>query len=222
MKWTDLQGETTELLIDMMQYKGQLSFENLAEMAFVVFTFRFREDVILKCRQVGRKWGYDEVTCDTLAEKTFERFWRYPFGFDKQKCQNKNLDNCIKFYLYRIAQRCFVDHYRELSGEAVSIYDGSEEVIIEFPDLEKLNISSGKKKEMKKIQEKIESALATLSPKHKIIYLTYKAYEKEGYKLPRSLLVKLREELSLSQDSIRVYKKQAFEAEKNAIENDKI
>lgn len=221
MKWTDLQGEKTEVLIDMMQYRDQADFREMAEAAFIVFSFRFREDVIRKCREVGKRWGYDEVTSDTLADRTFERFWRYPFGFDRHKCQQKELDSCVRLYLYRIAQRCFADHYRSISREMDAVYDGSEEVIVEFPRLDNLEIPTGKKKELKKMQEKIELALSALSPKHKIIYLTYKAYEKEGYKMPRALLAKLREELALSQDSIRVYKKQAFEAEKKIVEHDK-
>jgi len=55
--------------------------------------------------------------------------------------------------------------------------------------------------------------LDRLSPKHRIIYLTYKHYEhitNDGYKLPRKLLKELRTELDLTQNSVRVYKNEAF------------
>ena len=49
-----------------------------------------------------------------------------------------------------------------------------------------------------------------LSEKHKIVYLTYKAYENTGKKnLPRSVGKKLRDKLNLVQNSIQVYKKEA-------------
>ncbi|MEQ1798320.1 MAG: hypothetical protein ABL872_10220, partial [Lacibacter sp.] len=57
----------------------------------------------------------------------------------------------------------------------------------------------------------IEKALARLTPKHKIVYLTYKQYEQDGFKLPRKLLQSLREELGITQSSVQVYKKEAFD-----------
>ena len=60
--------------------------------------------------------------------------------------------------------------------------------------------------------EALEKKLSVLDEKHRIIYLTYKAYQKSGKKLPRKLLEKLRKRLNLSQITVRVYKKQACEA----------
>ena len=62
--------------------------------------------------------------------------------------------------------------------------------------------------------EIIKAALERLTPKHKIIYLTYKEYEphfKAGFNFPRAFLKKLQDELELTQASIRVYKKQAYD-----------
>ena len=50
-----------------------------------------------------------------------------------------------------------------------------------------------------------------LDEKHRIIYLTYKAYQTRGKKLPRTLLDKLRKRLGVTQTTIRVYKKEACE-----------
>lgn len=52
--------------------------------------------------------------------------------------------------------------------------------------------------------------LSLLDDKHRIIYLTYKAYELSGKKLPRRLLSKLRKRLGISQTTIRVYKREAY------------
>lgn len=58
----------------------------------------------------------------------------------------------------------------------------------------------------------LERKIFGLDEKHKIIYLTYKAYQTRGKKLPRTLLEKLRKRLGVSHETIRVYKKEACEA----------
>ena len=211
MNWEELKNETTNDLIDFIKYKEQADYRELAEAAFVAFTFRYNKEIVDKCRKIGKKWDYDNTTADVIAQRSFEKFWKYPFGFDTNKCGEVGIDNCVIIYFLRIIRRCFFDYYKELSGEGTSPYDGTEEVIVEFPTLDHLEIPAEKANDLQKIHDLIENALTRLSPKHKIIYLTYKAYEKEGYKLPRELLKKLREELELTQNSIRVYKNEAFQ-----------
>ena len=211
MTWDDVKDEKTTDLIDYIKYKDQADYNELAEAAFAAFTFRFNKEIIDKCRKVGKKWGYDIETSDVIAERTFERFWKYPHGFKKENCGKLEIDNCVRFYLFQIARNCFFDYNKEISAENESPYDGTENVIVEFPSIENLEINEDKLKDVERVYGIIETALSKLSPKHKIIYLTYKAYEKEGYKLPRELLKKLREELELKQDSIRVYKNEAFQ-----------
>lgn len=210
MDWKELQAESTGDLIDYIKYKEHADYRELAEAAFVAFTFRFNKEMVDKCRKIGKRWGYDHETADLMAERTFQRLWEYPFGFDKNKCGSHDVDNCARFYLFKIARNCFFDYDKEISDEA-GPYDGSEEVIVNFPALDHLEIPEDKANDLQKIHDIIEQALTCLSPKHKTIYLTYKAYEKEGYKLPRHLLKKLREELQLTQNSIRVYKNEAFQ-----------
>jgi DNA-directed RNA polymerase specialized sigma24 family protein len=210
MNWRDLQHENTDDLIDYIKCKEQADYRELAEAAFAAFTFRFNKEIVDKCRKIGKKWGYDNDTADLIAERTFERVWNYPFGFAKSKCGDLIIDNCVRFYLFKIARNCFFDYNKEISGEETP-YDGTESVIVEFPSIDNLEITEVDTEDLQKIHDILERAFAKLSPKHKIIYLTYKMYEKEGYKLPRKLLKQLREELELSQDSIRVYKKEAFE-----------
>ena len=56
----------------------------------------------------------------------------------------------------------------------------------------------------------IRKAIGTLSEKHKVIFLTYKAYEHDGNKLPRELLAKIRKELDISQTTVRTYKFETY------------
>jgi DNA-directed RNA polymerase specialized sigma24 family protein len=211
MTWEDLKDESTADLIDYIRYKDEADYTELAESAFIVFTFRFRKEIIDKCRKIGRYWRFDTTEADTIAEEVFERFWRYPTGFDTAECRNADINKCVLYYLFTIARNCFADHSKERERENMSPYDGTETVVVEFPALENLELSEDRVLDLKRIAELMSNALNSLSDKHRIIYLTYKAYEKEGYKLPRQLLKKLREETRLKQPSIRVYKKEAFD-----------
>ena len=109
MTWEDVKDETTIDLIGYIKYKEQADYKELAESAFVAFTFRFRKEIIDKCRKVGKKWGYDTEISDMIAERTFERFWKYPFGFEKDNCGKLDIENCVRVYLFRIARNCFFD-----------------------------------------------------------------------------------------------------------------
>lgn len=57
----------------------------------------------------------------------------------------------------------------------------------------------------------LDKKMSKLNEKQRVIYLTYKAYQVSGKKLPRRLLDKLRKRLGVTQATIRVYKKQACE-----------
>ena len=207
MDWKDLQNEPTDSLVGHIQNRTDTL---RAEAAFAALTFRFNKEITHICRKIGKKWSYDNDVADLIAEKSFERFWKYPNGFKPEKCKQLTIDRCLFFYLMRTAQHCFFDYHNKKAGINLSPYDGSEEVVVCFPNLEKLSLPEDKLESLQELYQKMEKALASLSPKHKTIYLTYKAYEKEGFKLPRPLLKKLREELELTQNSIRVYKSEAF------------
>lgn len=207
MDWKDFQNEPTEELIAYMQHRTDTE---RAEAAFAALTFRFNKEITDICRKIAKKWNYDYDVADLIAEKAFERIWKYPNGFKPEKCNQLTIDRCLFFYLLRTAQHCFFDHHNKETGKNLSPYDGSEEVVVRFPELENLPLPNDRLESFRDLYQKMEKALARLSPKHKTIYLTYKAYEKEGFKLPRPLLKQLREELELTQNSIRVYKNEAF------------
>lgn len=210
MSWKEYENEPTKSLIEYIQWQEQKDYIEIAKDAFKVFCFRFREDVIKKCRAIARNWGYDNQIGDLIAERTFDRFWKYPSSFNPSICK-REIDPCIKFYLYKIAERQLADYKKEAAGEGTNPYLGDEEIIRDFPDIEIQNFDRETKNALKKKHEIVEKALARLSPKHKIIYLTYKVHEKNGYKMPRTLLKSLRTDLELTQASVQVYKKEAYD-----------
>lgn len=204
--------ESTENLIAYMQWKNETGYEDTAKNAFWQFYFRFQEELIKKTRVVARNWGYDNVVADSIAEKALERFWMYP-NFDITKSSTKDWDTGVLLYLFRIAFNLLVDYKKSLNGTG-NPFTGEEEILRDLPDIEKMNLSVETKAKLQNEYEVVKRVLESLGPKHKIIYLTYKGYEyytKQGYKLPRKLLENLREELNLTQSSIQVYKKEAFD-----------
>jgi DNA-directed RNA polymerase specialized sigma24 family protein len=210
-KSQDLNSETTENLLEYIQWKDEPDYAEIAKDAFRVFTFRFQLDLQKKLIPICTNWGYDEQVASELAYHTFERVWKYP-KFDISKAKQKDFDKAVSFYLYGIAGRLLADYKK--NQEIENPFKGDEEIIREFPDIDNMGMGKERKAILKERFEHIQKALNRLTPKHKIIYLTYKQYEseiKDGYKLPRKLLKELRTELDLTQNSIRVYKKEAFD-----------
>lgn len=208
----NLSRESSEDLLEYIKWKNEPGFEAISREAFKVFTFRFQMELLKKLVPVCKHWGYDEQTATEIAYQTFERVWKYS-KFCLSKANQKNPERAILLYLLKIAQHLLADYHKLKSTEPYP-FDGSEEIVAEFPDLSNLQIPIEKKAELQEIYDLIRKALDRLTPKHRIIYLTYKQYEqqiKDGYKLPRNLLEKLRVKLDLSQTSIRVYKKEAFD-----------
>lgn len=208
----DLNSEQTESLLEYICWKDEADYAETAKEAFRVFTFRFQLDLHKKLIPICKNWGYDEQVASEIAYGTFERIWKYP-KFDFSKAKQKDYDKAITFYLYGIAKRLLAD-YKKNQEEEGNPFTGDEEIVKDFPDIENMEIGKERKAEVKKMYELINNALNRLTPKHKIIYLTYKQYEsetKDGFKLPRNLLKDLRTELDLTQNSIRVYKKEAFD-----------
>jgi hypothetical protein len=208
--WQDFESEETENLIEIIQWKDDATYLETANDAFRAFCFRFQISLMKKIIPICRNWDIDRESAIELGEKVFDRFRKYASNFDKQKCK-KEIDTCVLFFLFRIAQNLLIGFKKELIGEDFSPYSGDEKIIKDFPNIDEIVLRPEKAKELKRIQDIIEKALGRLSPKHKIIYLTYKAHEKDGYKLPRKLLQELRDELDLAQATIRSYKKDSFE-----------
>ena len=203
MDWKELQNEPTEDLIEFVKFKTDPNYLDEARAAFVVLTHRFEQDVLRKCTIICRNWGYSDADALELANRTFEKFWEY-HSFDKEKSNVADIDLAFKLYLYKIAENELKQAYNDQSYP----YDGSEQIITSFDDLN-LDGDIEKARDLRKAKDVIDRALSKLTPKHKIIYLTYSVHEEEGRKLPRQLLKQLQTKLDLTQNSIRVYKKEA-------------
>ena len=215
MNITELENSSTAELLEYVQ--GKSDFAEAAECAFQNIFLRFENELTKKCRRIAINWGFDQTTGDILSEQALTKFWLKPELFNTKKCKVQNLDRCLLFYLFRIAQNALADRQRETKSGR-NVYTGQEEIVTDFPDYEDSGLPVEKLKEIKARCELIEKALARLSPKHKIIYLTYLTHERPGINLPRELSKSMREELDLDQNSIRVYKMQANEAVKQYLE----
>lgn len=203
MDWEELKNEPTEDLIEFVKFKEDPNYIAEAKAAFVVLTHRFEQDILDKCTIICRKWGYSDADALELAHRTFEKFWEYQ-SFDKEKSNVDDIDLAFKLYLYKIAENELKQAFNDQSYP----YDGSEQIITSIDDLN-LDGDIERLRDLRKAEEVIDRALSKLTPKHKIIYLTYLIHEKEGRKLPRQLLRQLQSTLDLTQNSIRVYKKEA-------------
>ncbi len=194
-------------LIEFISWKDEYPRE--AEQAFTVFCSKYETDLIRKAEIYCSKFGYSEVEALLVANCTFARVWKYP-TFDAKKSKTKNIDNAIIIWMTRIMYTQII-----LLGERSTCAEPSQEedlsVISDVDELIQFHIGDDleKRKELRVRLEIINSALLGLSEKHKTIYLTYKAYEEVGKNIPRSVSKKLREQLDLTQNTIRVYKMEA-------------
>jgi len=211
MTYEELNSEPTENLMEYIQWKEQPDYAEIAKLAFKVFTYRFQLIVQKKIIPVCKNWGYDRQIANDIAYGTFERIWKYS-SFDFKKAKQKDYDKAVTYYLFRIAGHLLAS-YKKSQNALPNPFNGDEEIIRDFPDFENMSIEPERKAILMERTEHIRNALNRLSPKHRIIYLTYKQYEtetKDGFTLPRKLLKALREELDLTQSSIRVYKQEAI------------
>ncbi len=217
MAWQDLDSETSE---DLVVYLGWINDPELvqqAQDAFQAFCFRFQADIVKKCRVISKNRGYDKNIADDIAQRTFERFLKYP-NFDFKKSKASNYDAGLKLYLYRIAENLFNDFYTEQHSTNPNPYMGDEDLVYDMPSIENISGKTEQLRVLKQQYELIQKALDRLSPKHKIIYLTYQQHAQQGFKLPRKLTEKLRTELQLTQATIQYYKKEAFDKIKEYLE----
>lgn len=189
-------------------------FPENAEKAFGELVFRFEKDLLKKSEILCSKFSYNEAIAFKIATCTFARVWKYP-SFDVKKGKGKTIETSIQLWLYRIFYTQLIKYGKENDCSEPS--EEEDLTIIKNYDefIEKSDVEN--KKEIKLKLDFLNSALLNLSEKHKIIYFTYKAYEKSGKNLPESILKQLRDTLDLTQGSIRRYKSDAIETVNNYI-----
>lgn len=205
----DIKNSSSADLIDYIALKTD--FPKEAKEAFEVFCLRFQSDVLQKAEIVCSKWDYNEVVALDIASCTFERVWKYP-TFNLAKAKASNQDQAIRFWLFKIVQTQLANfHNNDTCHEPTEEEDLS--VINTTDELIDYTCSGNveAKKDLRKKMEFVDKGLSLLGKKHKIIYLTYRAYEKPRKRVPRPVLEKLRTQLGLTQSSVKVYKNEAYE-----------
>ena len=183
--------------------------EEEAKKALALFASYFEDKIKLLVETNARNIGYDENVAFEAIQCTFNKVWLYP-TFDMKKSHCKDEEKAIIIWLVKIANSQM--HQFSRNGVCAQINDDEDLSIIEdsrqFIDYHISDLDPEKKIELVMAFNK---KLSALDEKHRIIYLTYKAYQNSGKKLPRTVLAKLRKRLGITQTTVRVYKKDACE-----------
>lgn len=185
--------------------------EEAARKAFDLFVSYFEIKIKKRVEILALKYGYNENVAFEAIRCAFNKVWLYPtFDMGKSSCTNE--ENAIIIWLVKIAFSQMCQFTR--TGECARISEEEDLSVIENTEdfVDSFQVAGLNPLEKMQLIEIMEKKLSLLDEKHRIIYLTYKAYQRSGKKLPRKLLEKLRKRLGLSQSAIRVYKKQACEA----------
>ena len=201
---------TGDVLIDIMADKTRSAVE--IDAAFQMFCAKYELRLNRLMEVQCAKLGYSAEIAFKAVECAFARVKRYP-TFNKMKTKIKNIDNAIIVWLNKIA---YTQVLKFKNGKECAEVNTDEDLSIVndatgfYEVVSQRQYMSEEEKE-KKIQW-LNVILAGMEEKHRIVLLTYLAYESQGKKLPRALTLKLRTQLNLEQSSIRVYKKEALEA----------
>lgn len=196
--------------LDLMDYIGwKDDYPEESKAAFEEFFLRFEQDVKKMAEVACSKWDYNEVVALDIVKCVFQRVWKYP-TYDHEKSKAKKVDSGIKLWLHRIVYTQLVNYDNKgCCSETDNESDLS--LIYSIDDLaNEIATSDDNKKTLLHTLEIIDKALSQLSPKHKIIYLTYKLYapDDKDY-IPRTVSKKLQDQLGLVPASIRKYKEEA-------------
>lgn len=184
--------------------------EEAATKAFRLFVEVFESKINKQVGIIANKNGYDEKVAFEAIQCAFNKVWLYP-TFDMSKSHYKDEEKAIVVWLIRIAvsqMYQFAKHgvcAQIKSDEDLSIIENAENFVESF------HVSDLTPEQKIQYVSYMEKKISALDEKHRIIYLTYKAYQTSGKKLPRKLLEKLRKRLDVTQTTIRVYKKEACE-----------
>lgn len=184
--------------------------EEAAAKALRLFVEIFESKISKQVDIIAQKNSFDANVAFEAIQCTFNKVWLYP-TFDMSKSHCKNEEKAIIVWLIRIA----VSQMFQFAEQGVCAQVKTEEDLSVIENAEDFveSFHASELSPEQKIQcvSYLERKISALDEKHRIIYLTYKAYQTSGKKLPRKLLEKLRKRLDVSQITIRVYKKQACE-----------
>lgn len=202
--------QTGDVLISIMADKSRSEMEINAAFQTFCAKYELRLNRLMEVQCV--KLGYSADIAFKAVECAFARVRRYP-TFDKMKTKIKNIDNAIIVWLNKIA---YTQVLKFKNGKECAEVNADEDLAVIndatgfYEMVSQRQYMSDDEKEIK--IQRLNAKLAGMEEKHRIVLLTYLAYESQGKKLPRTLTLKLRTQLNLEQSSIRVYKKEALEA----------
>lgn len=202
--------QTGDVLISIMADKSRSEMEINAAFQTFCAKYELRLNRLMEVQCV--KLGYSADIAFKAVECAFARVRRYP-TFDKMKTKIKNIDNAIIVWLNKIA---YTQVLKFKNGKECAEVNADEDLAVIndatgfYEVVSQRQYMSDDEKEIK--IQRLNAKLAGMEEKHRIVLLTYLAYESQGKKLPRTLTLKLRTQLNLEQSSIRVYKKEALEA----------
>jgi hypothetical protein len=213
----DFENMVGSELLEYISFKDE--FPNEAELAFYVFCDRYQRDILQKSEIQCSKFEYNEAIAFLAAKCTFDKVWNKAHTFSMEKANTKNIDKAILLWMYKILYTqilLFKDRdtcAQPTEEEDLSLIENLDALVnVYAPE----NLE--KQKELKENLSFLERILQGLSLKHRIIYFTYLAYKPEkGKNIPRSVSNKLKEQLDLTQASIRVYRKDATDLVNNYI-----
>ena len=199
--WKKFQEKETEELIKLIQ--GKETNQQTLDSVFIAICFKFRESLAKFCIYLCNNRGYDIDTGYLIVNRTFRSYYKSKkFNINKGNCKSYH-DNFL-VYLQKIARNELNDFYKEEKKKINNqYYDGTEEIILKLPEIDYTRLPPE--------QRAIHEVLLSFSHKHQVIYLTYKAHEKDGVNLPLNLRNKLRNYVDLKQPTIRTYKKEVID-----------
>lgn len=207
-------GKDDGFKIDGIQLLRAIANKNndmkAAKEAFELFVGYFEQKISVLVEVQANKIGYNEYVALAAIQCAFNKVWLYP-TFDMRKSNCKDEEKGIIVWLIAIA----VSQMHQYTKNGVCAQIDKEDDLSVIEDSETfVNFNANDLEPEKKIfyVKALNQKMSLLDEKHRIIYLTYKAYHIKGKKLPRTVLEKLRKRLNLTQTTIRVYKKEACEA----------
>lgn len=194
-------------LFEYISWKNEYIEES--KNAFTELTHRFEKDVIRMSEVACSKWGYDETVAFDIAHCVFQRVWKYP-SYNHEKSKSDDITKGIKLWLHKIVYTQLANYNNK--GFCFEPDEESDLTIIQTVEelVDAYSVPDEKRRDLIKKMSVVDKALSQLSPKHKVVYLTYKLYCPKGKKyIPRPVSKKLQEDLCLTQGSIRKYKEEA-------------
>lgn len=153
--------------------------------------------------------GFPEQAAYNAVECTFAKVWDYAKSFKREKSHCKNNENAIMVWMKSIVTSQLYEYqnkkvcYQQKDEEDLSVVEDT----VTFVDYRYSHLSAEEKMD---IVVALNKKMSKLDEKHRIVCLTYLAYEGRGKYLPSRLVEKLRNRLGLAKATLRVYKGHAY------------